>query len=192
MGKKEFLTRIAIDLFATNGFSVTSMRDISKTAEVNVALIYHYFKNKEDILYYIIERSSKDLIRILKRIQAQEGDPIEILKKMVVSQLLFSRNSWKETKLVTIESDNLHGERRNACLKLQREIYDLYMAQLRRLKESDYLGDVNMTVINFAIFGMINWFYRWYKEGKALTEQDVANEMLRIFEHGIFKKNIKL
>ena len=192
MRKKEFLTQIAIDLFATNGFSVTSMRDISKAAEINVALIYHYFKNKEDILYHIIERSSKDLICILRRIQAQEGDPVEILKKMVVSQLLFSKNSWKETKLVTIESDNLHGERRNECLKLQREIYDLYMAQLRRLKKSGYLGDVNMTVINFSIFGMINWFYRWYKEGKALTEQDVANEMLRIFEHGIFKTNIKL
>lgn len=189
MEKKEFLTQIAIDLFATKGFSVTGMRDISKAAGVNVALIYHYFKNKEEILYHILERSSRELIRILTEIQAQESDPVECLKKMIVSQVLYSRDSWKETKLVTIEGDNLHGERRTACLKLQRKIYDMYMAQLQRLKESGCLADVNMTVLNFAIFGMINWFYRWYKEGKALNEEDVANEMLRILECGILKRN---
>jgi AcrR family transcriptional regulator len=189
LDKKEIITRSAIDLFATKGFSVTAMRDIAKAAEVNVALLYYYFKNKEEILYYIIESSSRDLLRILKEIQSQESDPFECLKKMILRQVLFSRNSWKETKLITIEADNLHGQRKRACLDLQRKIYDIYMNQLQRLKKSDHLGDVNMTVINFTIFGMINWFYRWYKEGGTLSEEDVANEMLRIIELGILKRN---
>ena len=189
LDKKEIITRSAIDLFATKGFSVTAMKDIAKAAEVNVALLYYYFKNKEEILYYIMERSSRDLLSILKEIQSQESDPFECLKKMIMRQVLFSRNSWKETKLITIEADNLHDQRKRACLGLQRKIYDIYMKQLQRLKESDHLGDVNMTVINFTLFGMINWFYRWYKEGGTLSEEDVANEMLRIIELGILKRN---
>lgn len=189
LDKKEIITRSAIDLFATKGFSVTAMRDIAKAADVNVALLYYYFKNKEEILYYIIERSSMDLLRILREIQSQESDPFECLKKMIRRQVLFSRDTWKQTKLVTIEADNLHGQHKRGCLKLQRKIYDIYMEQLQQLKEADYLGDVNLTVINFTIFGMINWFYRWYKEGETLSEEDIANEMLRIIERGILKRD---
>jgi AcrR family transcriptional regulator len=189
MDKKGIITSIAIDLFAKKGFSVTSMRDIAKAAKVNVALIYYYFKNKEEILYHIIEHSSRDLLRILKEIQSQECDPFDCLKKMIQRQILFSRNSWKQTKLITIEADNLYGQRKRACLKLQREIYDVYMEQLQRLKDSGCLVDVNLTVINFTIFGMINWFYRWYKKDETLSEEDIANEMLRIIERGILKKD---
>ena len=189
MDKKGIITSIAIDLFAKKGFSVTSMRDIAKAAKVNVALIYYYFKNKEEILYHIIEQSSRDLLRILREIQSQECDPFDCLKKMIQRQILFSRNSWKQTKLITIEADNLYGQRKRACLKLQREIYDIYMEQLQRLKDSGCLVDVNMTVINFTIFGMINWFYRWYKKDETLSEEDIANEMLRIIERGILKKD---
>jgi hypothetical protein len=84
--------------------------------------------------------------------------------------------------------DNIHGKRKSDIKNLEREIYDIYMAQLQRLKEVDSLGDVNPTVINFAIFGMMSWFYRWYLKGKSLTPEDVANEMLKVLEYGILRR----
>ena len=186
--KKEFLINIAIDLFAKKGFSVTTMRDIAKAADVNLALIYYYFKDKEELLYYIVERSSRELVNTLSEIQSRMADPFECLKEMITSQVLFSCKSWKETKLITIEGDHLHDERKKDCENLQRQVYDIYKVQLQRLKESGYLSDVNLTVVNFTIFGMINWFYRWYKEGKDLSEKDVANEMVKILQCGILTK----
>jgi AcrR family transcriptional regulator len=186
--KKEFLTRIAIDLFAKKGFSVTTMRDIANTAKVNVALIYYYFKDKEDILYHIIERSTHNLTVILREIQLAEADPFECLKKMIIRQVLYSSQSWKETKVITIDAEHLHGKHKSDCKKLQREVYDIYMAQLQRMKVAGYLGEINPVVVNFAIFGMISWFYRWYTEEKLLTEEDVAKEMVKILEFGILKK----
>ena len=118
MKKKEFLTRIAIDLFAAKGFSATTMRDIARTAEVNTALIYYYFEDKEEILYHIVERSSRALVLALRAVQSREADPVEGLKKMIIRQVLFSSRSWKETKLITIEGDHLHGERKKDCQDL--------------------------------------------------------------------------
>jgi len=187
--KREALTGIAIDLFAKKSYSTTTMRDIARTAKINVALIYYYFKDKEEILYHIIERSTNHLIVILREIQHRETDPFESLKKMIVRQVLYSSQTWKETKLITIEADHLHGRRKSDCLKLQREVYDIYMEQLERMKEADCLGDIDLAIINFTIFGMINWFYRWYREGKPLTEQDVTKEMVKILEFGILKKD---
>ena len=187
MDKKELLVRTAIDLFAKKGYADTSIRDIGKTAKVNVALIYYYFKDKEALLQYIIERSARDLVVILKEVQANEPDPLECLKKMFVRQILYSSESWKETKLMTTEESQLHGQAKSECLRLQREIYGLYAAQMKRLKEANLLNDINATVGNFVIFGMINWFYRWYKEGEPLSETEIADEMLRILLFGLLK-----
>ena len=186
--KKEFISRVALDLFARKGFSVTAMRDIARAGKVNIALIYYYFKDKEEILYHVVQRSFRELIVILKEVQHHENDPFECLKKMIVRQVVFTSQTWKETKLIVMDVDNIHGQRKSDIKKLERKIYDIYMAQLQRLKEFDSLGDVNPTVINFAIFGMMSWFYRWYLKGKSLTPEDVANEMLKLLEFGILRR----
>jgi AcrR family transcriptional regulator len=40
---------VARDLFAEGGYTWTSMRAIADEAEVDVALVYHYFKDKDDL-----------------------------------------------------------------------------------------------------------------------------------------------
>jgi AcrR family transcriptional regulator len=186
--KKEYLIRTAVDLFAKKGFADTSIRDIGRAAKVNVALIYYYFKDKEDILSLIITRSASKLNVILREIQESEPDPLECLKKMICRQLRFAFESWKETKVLVMDADQLHGAAKAECLRLQREVYDVYMKQLVRLKEANVIGDINLTVGNFAIFSIMNWFYRWYKEGGPLNEHEIGEEMVKILLHGFLKK----
>jgi hypothetical protein len=106
---------------------------------------------------------------------------------MIIRQVLFSRETWQATKLVVMDSYQLHAQRKNDCLRAQREIYDIYMKQLQRLRESGILDEINLNVVNFVIFGMINWFYRWYRDEKPLTEAEVANQMIKILLSGILK-----
>ena len=184
---KELLIRTAIDLFFQRGYEETSIRDIGKKAKVNTSLFYYYFRDKEEILYTIIERSTRDLINALKEIQSTEADPLECLRKMITRHIVFSRENRKMTKIVTIETDQLGGQRKNHCYHLQRELYDIYKRQLQYLHRIHLLKDINLTVLNFVIFGMINWFYRWYKDGKPLSEEDVADQMIKIILVGILK-----
>lgn len=187
MDKKELLIRTASDLFAQKGYTETSIRDIGKAAKVNISLVYYYFKDKEEILYNIIHRSARDLIVILKEIQSNEPDPLECLRKMIIRQVLFSRETWQAAKLIVMDSYQLHGQRKNDCLRAKREIYDIYMQQLERLRESKIVDGLNLTVVNFVIFGMINWFCQWYKDEKPLTEEEIANQMTKILLSGILK-----
>ena len=186
--RKEYLIRTAIDLFARKGFADTPIRAIAKAAKVNTALLYYYFKNKEELLNQIITRAATRLVAILKEIQQTETDPLECLKKMISRQIRFAAESWKETKVLVIDADRLHGQSKTECLRLQREIYDVYMNQLIRLKEAGIIGDINLTVGNFAIFSMINWFYRWYKQDGALNEEEISDQMIKILLHGFLKK----
>lgn len=187
--KKELLIRAATDLFARKGYTETSIKEIGAEAGLTVSLVYYYFKDKEEILYTIIERSARDLIAILREIQSNEPDPLEGLKRMIIRQVIFSHEARKATKLNTLGSDQLNAQRKKDCLGWQREVYDIYMRQLQKLKELSILNDINLTVVNFVIFGMINWFNRWYKTGKSLGVEDVANEMIKVLEFGIVRAN---
>lgn len=184
---KELLIRTAIDLFSQRGYEETSIRIIGEKAKLNTSLFYYYFKDKEEILYTIIERSSRDLINALEEILSSEHDPIECLKKMITRHIVFSRENRKVTKIVAIEADQLGGQRKNHCYHLQREIYDIYMRKLQHLQRLNLIKGVNLTVLNFVIFGMINWFYRWYRDEKPLNEEDVADQMLNIIMSGILR-----
>lgn len=64
MRKEEARDRIihaAVALFSEKGYDGTRVNEIADMAGVNKALIYYYFKNKEDILDYLLQNFYDDL-----------------------------------------------------------------------------------------------------------------------------------
>ncbi len=51
---RERIVNASIQLFSEKGFDATRVNEIARAANVNKALIYYYFKNKEDILDYLV------------------------------------------------------------------------------------------------------------------------------------------
>lgn len=51
---KERIINAAIELFSQKGYDATRVSDIADSANVNKALIYYYFRNKQDILDYMV------------------------------------------------------------------------------------------------------------------------------------------
>lgn len=51
-------------LFSQKGFDATRVDEIAETAEVNKALIYYYFKSKEEILDHLVQSLFKDIAAI--------------------------------------------------------------------------------------------------------------------------------
>ena len=53
---KEIILKAATELFSKNGYDKTSIRDITKKAEVSIGTLYFYFENKKDILKEVFMR----------------------------------------------------------------------------------------------------------------------------------------
>lgn len=58
---RERIINAAIKLFSEKGFDGTRVNEIAAAAKVNKALIYYYFKSKEEILDHVLELLFKDL-----------------------------------------------------------------------------------------------------------------------------------
>ncbi|WP_163708246.1 TetR/AcrR family transcriptional regulator [Mangrovibacterium lignilyticum] len=63
--KKQIIMDVALELFAKNGFHVTSISQIAKQAGISKGLAYNYFKSKNDILEEIIKSGFGEISNLM-------------------------------------------------------------------------------------------------------------------------------
>lgn len=184
--RKRQILDAALDLFSTKGYAQASIRDIANRVGLNVATIYYYFSNKEEILYEIINKRTQGLINKLREIQQSLDDPIQALKEMIKCQVYYSLEHWEGAKLIVVESEhNLHGIYLEKCRNLQRELYQIYLQQIQKIKKRRKLRDIDARVIVFSIFGMLNWLHRWYRKEGDLGPDTLASSLVELVLHGM-------
>ena len=165
---QEILLQAAIDLFYKKGYSGTSIREVGTKAGVSNSLLYHYFKDKEEMLFQIISATSKDLLVTLEEIDERISDPLlRLREKLVQHMVVHGMRRRRESKIVVEENYWLTGKRRETIKEYQRQIYEIYARNLRELTAAGVIKDLDVTVVAFSLFGVINWFFRWYREKKG-------------------------
>ncbi|MAF32518.1 MAG: TetR/AcrR family transcriptional regulator [Desulfobacterales bacterium] len=87
---KEKLIQVATNLFASKGFSGTSIRDIANAMNMSISNIYHYFGNKEGLLLEILQHSAILLRRKLCQTSDPNLEPLERFKRLLNSHLQHS------------------------------------------------------------------------------------------------------
>lgn len=188
---RELLLKSAINLFSQKGYANTSIREIGAKIGISSSIIYHYFKNKEELLFEITRSSTEDLVQSLRETEERISDPVECLREMLTEQtVIFSLKRKKEGKILAIDSYQLRGKRGDSIRKMQREIYDIYTGKIKEIEEKGLLKKVDLTVLTFSIFGIINSFHNWYKDSGRLSKEEVAENMEKLLFHGILKQKI--
>ena len=83
----------AMDLFFTKGYEKTTTRDIIMKAGILNGSLYNRFRNKEDILYSIVEEALRDALGQLTELLEKEKNPIVLMNlPMAVEVYISSRN----------------------------------------------------------------------------------------------------
>ena len=73
------LTAVALDLFEQRGFAAVTIKSIGEAAGVNPALIYYYFKDKEDLFRASIESAIDQAFEHFTALRERHDDPSEII-----------------------------------------------------------------------------------------------------------------
>jgi len=81
--KKIQILEVAEKLFSEKGFEGTSIRDISKHAKINIAMVSYYFGSKERLLEALIIYKTSDLKLKLENLLQENLEPIEKVNKLI-------------------------------------------------------------------------------------------------------------
>lgn len=190
---REVLLSAATKLFSEKGYLNTSIREIAKELNISSSVLYHHFKNKEEILYIIINNIGSYFLSSLEKIQKNETDPVEALREMIV-QSIFLMDSYRQEAKIAInamdEVGSLTGRARNEVLSYGENILGIYVDQLKKLEKLNMLRQGDLKIMAFSIFGIVNWFYYWqgrFAEKDAEIEETTNQIIDRIF-FGILAK----
>lgn len=77
------ILQVAETLFAEKGFEGTSIRDISKEANINVAMVSYYFGSKEKLLEALILLKTSGLKEQLIHLIDENLEPLEKINKLI-------------------------------------------------------------------------------------------------------------
>jgi len=84
---KETILHAAESIIVRKGYRATTMDDIAREGQFSKATLYNYFKSKGDLTYEIMLHYFDDIKKSLAGVQALDLEPVEKLKRMVLTVL---------------------------------------------------------------------------------------------------------
>ncbi|MEO8201252.1 MAG: TetR/AcrR family transcriptional regulator [Gemmatimonadota bacterium] len=181
--RQQKLLNSAVNVFADNGFHATSMRDIARESGLSLAGIYHYVTSKTELLFLIQDRCFAQVIVGARAAIAPEITPNERLRAFIRHHVEFFTGHMAEMKVLSHEEDELEGTMRAQVRRRKREYVNLLLELLEQVTGSG----VNCQVAAYALFGMMNWIYTWYKPSGPVTPDRLADDMTQLFLNGFLQ-----
>ena len=188
---RQKIINAAIDLFYEHGFEKASLRDIAGRVGITQAAIYYHFRNKEEILYTIIETSSNELFLTLRSCLSGNGDPLLKLKNAIFQHIISIKTKRKGAKIIIEDKRFLSGDLNSLVKEKEKAVYHLYKNQLSQLQKEKKIRPCDLTVATFGILGMINWLYHWYRPDKNISIETMAEEITNTLFLGLLSEDGK-
>jgi AcrR family transcriptional regulator len=177
---RSILRRSAV-VFAEKGYHQASIRDVARGTEVSLSGLYYYFQSKEELLFLIQDHALATLIGSIEHVLEGVTDPQRRLRLFMESYLRFFVENRPEMKVLSHDADSLTGQFRERLTERKRRITDIAVEILAQLRPD---SDLDSRVSVFALFGMMNWIYTWYRIGRDVPVDELAENMSRLFLGG--------
>jgi AcrR family transcriptional regulator len=101
--KREHILEAAIRVFARRGYHGARVSDIAAEADIAYGLVYHYFKNKEEILRTIFEERWNAFLHVVDQIAERPGPAVDKLHALAGLILYANRRRPDWVKVLVFE-----------------------------------------------------------------------------------------
>ena len=172
--RRSDIMRAAARVFRARGFAAAGMREIAVAADLSPGNLYHYFRGKDEILFYCQDRSLARLLEALAEAQRNPRQPLaDRLHALAVAHVLCLVDVI-EGSAAHLTVDAL-PPRLRARIVAKRDLYERGVRALvadgikgRALRATD------ATVATRAFLGALNWTAHWFRPEGQQSTQEIA------------------
>lgn len=185
--KQVQLLDVAERLFAEHGFEGTSVRDIAKEADINVAMISYYFGSKEKLLEALfIRRVSEVRLQIETTLQNDALSPMDKIYQLVDTYIERVVNRQNFHKLVVREQ--MLRKDSSVCFQImenKKRNQELIRILIKDGQDKGvFKNDIDVPLMMVTLFGTAN---------QLITTQHIYRHMngLEDMPEEVFQQNMK-
>jgi AcrR family transcriptional regulator len=177
--------RTAAQIILRKGYDATSINDIANALGMTKAGLYHYINGKKELLFDIMNFGLDELDAEVAVPASAIADPTSRLRFIIATHAqLVTRGQGAITILVD-EITALSPAQNRMITRRKREYFDSLRNVLNELKSAGKLQDVDTTAATFSLLGMISWLSRWFRQDGSLTQEQVAEQIVKIAFNGL-------
>lgn len=183
--KREAMLHRAASIFARDGYDRASMAQLAAELGVSKALLYHYYNSKEALLFDILFNHLEALVEAVESADRPDATPRQRLEALVTALLEAYRDADDEHR-VQINALHLLPEPEQQKLKdLERRLVAIFSEAILRLNPEKFADKTLLKPVTMSLFGMLNWFYMWFREGGGISRADYARLATGILVDGV-------
>jgi AcrR family transcriptional regulator len=188
---RQEILRAAARLFQQQGYDATSMNDVAAALKLSKGGLYHHFQSKDEILYNIMSHAmditEQRVINVVRHIDGSSVAGAEERLRTLIRLHIQVVLSPEDREITVMLHENhplspalrrrINGRKKDYVVFVENLIADV---QRKRNSSSR----VTPRAAVFALVGMINWIYQWYKPDGPLTGEALVEQYTDIFFRG--------
>jgi AcrR family transcriptional regulator len=161
-------------LFAAHGYTGTSITMIAEACGVSKALMYHYYSSKDAVLFDLLSDHLQHLVAVVDAASQSSSDGKERLFAISAALLEAYRGADAEHQVQIASLKLLPAAQQESLKEMERRLVapvsDALVAAIPSVAGKRHL----LKPLTMSFFGMLNWHYLWFREGKGITRDKYA------------------
>jgi AcrR family transcriptional regulator len=184
-GQREAILSGAADLFAHRGYLGTSMQHVADACGLSKATLYHYYRDKDEMLVSIADEHVSGLVELVKSVEKDPAvAPAQRLETLITRFLLEYADAQNAHRVLTEDVKFLDARHRTRILNKERVVVRGFAEAIAILEPT--LKDASLDKpVAMLLFGMLNWLFTWLKPDGRLTHAALAPIVCELFFNGL-------
>ena len=180
--RNEALLVAAAELFASQGFRATSMRDIAKAVNMLPGSIYYHFASKDDLLLAIYAAGVEQITATVEASVAPLKDPWKRLEAGTAAlvQAVTDENAF--TRVIFKVTPDEVPRYRAELIALRDDFEDKFDALVRALPLKRW---VDPGLLKLMLLGAGNHAQLWFSPGGARSAAEVGEQFCRFLRESV-------
>lgn len=191
--RKQAIINTAAQLFHKKGYTSTSLDDVSNALKISKPAIYHYVKNKNELLTIIYTQAFENIFKDTYAISTMDLPPDQKLRLIIRNHItniimkdmfMFSVFFSEENQLPKKDFVKIRDEKRRYT--------KIFETIIQEGIDQGLFKNTDPKLQAYAILGMCNWVYKWYKPGKTpFTPEMIGEHFIGLLENGYKESSMK-
>jgi AcrR family transcriptional regulator len=173
------ITSISAEIFSRRGFRATSMNEIAAAAGLSKPTLYHYFRNKEELLVRIYSDVLDESLEMGERTVATAPTPLDAIRGLVASRVVYTCENKALLTVCFEEEHELSPDLAEELLRRRHAFERLFAGALERHLAANPALRLPMTpkvYVNMCL-GAVNWCYKWYRPSGPSTPAQLGRQL---------------
>lgn len=152
------------------------MTDIAVEVGLRKPSLYHYFRNKEELLVHLYVGVLDESLTAAREIVATAPTPREALRQLLVQRVAYTCHHQDLLTVFFEEEAELPGALAESLLNRRREFEEIFISVVNAaLGPNRTSFPTPVRVYVNACLGAANWVYKWYKPDGPLSPDDLGD-----------------